>query len=125
MSSLVCSMTPARRSTGARATPARGRTAPPDSARRAAARSVTARPPARHRQPCRRGPAALGPARAVAVADPITGLIVTAVILRITWQSFNTVRSHPGEPRVSREMRNVSAIPVITSTPVNTATHGH
>ena len=98
MSSLVCSMTPARRSTGARATPARGRTAPPDSARRAAARSVTARPPARHRQPCRRGPAALGPARAVAVADPITGLIVTAVILRITWQSFNTVRSHPGEP---------------------------
>ena len=32
------------------------------------------------------------------VADPIIGLIVTAVILRITWQSFNTVRFDPGEP---------------------------
>jgi cation diffusion facilitator family transporter len=32
------------------------------------------------------------------VADPIIGLIVTFVILRITWQSFNTVRNDPGEP---------------------------
>jgi cation diffusion facilitator family transporter len=32
------------------------------------------------------------------VADPIIGLVVTAVILRITWQSFNTVRNDPGEP---------------------------
>jgi cation diffusion facilitator family transporter len=32
------------------------------------------------------------------VADPIIGLIVTVVILRITWQSFNTVRDDPGEP---------------------------
>jgi hypothetical protein len=32
------------------------------------------------------------------VADPIIGLIVTAVILRITWQSFNTVRADPREP---------------------------
>jgi divalent metal cation (Fe/Co/Zn/Cd) transporter len=32
------------------------------------------------------------------VADPIIGLIVTLVILRITWQSFNTVRNDPGEP---------------------------
>jgi cation diffusion facilitator family transporter len=32
------------------------------------------------------------------VADPIIGLIVTLVILRITWQSFNTVRTDPGEP---------------------------
>lgn len=32
------------------------------------------------------------------VADPIIGLIVTFVILRITWQSFNTVRTDPGEP---------------------------
>ena len=31
------------------------------------------------------------------IADPIIGLIVTAVILRITWQSFNTVRADPGE----------------------------
>ena len=32
------------------------------------------------------------------VADPIIGIIVTLVILRITWQSFNTVRTDPGEP---------------------------
>jgi cation diffusion facilitator family transporter len=32
------------------------------------------------------------------VADPIIGLIVTLVILRITWQSFTTVRNDPGEP---------------------------
>jgi cation diffusion facilitator family transporter len=33
------------------------------------------------------------------VADPIIGLIVTLVILRITWQSFTTVRyTEPGEP---------------------------
>ena len=32
------------------------------------------------------------------VADPIIGLIVTIVILRITWQSFQTVRTDPGEP---------------------------
>jgi cation diffusion facilitator family transporter len=31
------------------------------------------------------------------IADPLIGLIVTIVILRITWQSFNTVRSDPGE----------------------------
>ncbi|MHB8695738.1 MAG: cation diffusion facilitator family transporter [Solirubrobacteraceae bacterium] len=35
------------------------------------------------------------------IADPIIGLIVTAVILRITWQSFNTVRTDPGEPEES------------------------
>jgi cation diffusion facilitator family transporter len=32
------------------------------------------------------------------IADPIIGLVVTLVILRITWQSFNTVRTDPGEP---------------------------
>lgn len=32
------------------------------------------------------------------VADPLIGLIVSAVILRITWQSFLTVRKDPGEP---------------------------
>jgi cation diffusion facilitator family transporter len=32
------------------------------------------------------------------VADPIIGLVVTLVILRITWQSFSTVRHDPGEP---------------------------
>lgn len=31
------------------------------------------------------------------VGDPIMGLAITVVILRITWQSFQTVRSDPGE----------------------------
>ena len=31
------------------------------------------------------------------IADPIIGLIVTVVILRITWQSVQTVRADPGE----------------------------
>jgi len=31
------------------------------------------------------------------IADPIIGLIVTVVILRITWQSVQTVRTDPGE----------------------------
>jgi cation diffusion facilitator family transporter len=31
----------------------------------------------------------------VPVADPLIGLAITAVILRITWQSWRTVRSHP------------------------------
>jgi cation diffusion facilitator family transporter len=30
------------------------------------------------------------------IADPLIGLAVTAVILRITWQSFQTVRDDPG-----------------------------
>jgi divalent metal cation (Fe/Co/Zn/Cd) transporter len=29
--------------------------------------------------------------------DPIIGLTITSVILRITWQSFQTVRDDPGE----------------------------
>jgi cation diffusion facilitator family transporter len=32
------------------------------------------------------------------IADPIIGIVVTAVILRITWQSFQTVHADPGEP---------------------------
>jgi cation diffusion facilitator family transporter len=32
------------------------------------------------------------------IADPLIGMIVTAVILRITWQSFLTVRHDPGDP---------------------------
>jgi divalent metal cation (Fe/Co/Zn/Cd) transporter len=32
------------------------------------------------------------------VADPVIGLVITAVILRITWQSWRTVsRTDPGE----------------------------
>jgi cation diffusion facilitator family transporter len=32
------------------------------------------------------------------IADPLIGMIVTVVILRITWQSYLTVRGDPGEP---------------------------
>jgi hypothetical protein len=31
------------------------------------------------------------------VADPLVGLLITAVILRITWQSWLTIR-HGAEP---------------------------
>jgi divalent metal cation (Fe/Co/Zn/Cd) transporter len=33
------------------------------------------------------------------IGDPLIGLTITLVILRITWQSFHTVRSDPGEHR--------------------------
>ena len=32
------------------------------------------------------------------IADPLIGMIVTIVILRITWQSYLTVRADPGAP---------------------------
>ncbi len=32
------------------------------------------------------------------VGDPIIGLVITVVILRITWQSFRTVQADPGDP---------------------------
>jgi cation diffusion facilitator family transporter len=32
------------------------------------------------------------------VADPLIGMVVTVVILRITWQSYQTVRHDPGDP---------------------------
>jgi len=31
------------------------------------------------------------------IGDPLIGLAITIVILRITWQSFQTVRNDPGE----------------------------
>jgi cation diffusion facilitator family transporter len=34
----------------------------------------------------------------IQIADPVIGLVVTAVILRITWQSYLTVRDDPGDP---------------------------
>jgi cation diffusion facilitator family transporter len=33
----------------------------------------------------------------IQIADPLIGLVVTVVILRITWQSYLTVRHDPGE----------------------------
>jgi cation diffusion facilitator family transporter len=32
------------------------------------------------------------------LADPLIGMVVTVVILRITWQSYLTVRHDPGDP---------------------------
>jgi cation diffusion facilitator family transporter len=32
------------------------------------------------------------------IADPLIGMVVTVVILRITWQSYLTVRHDPGDP---------------------------
>ena len=32
------------------------------------------------------------------IADPLIGMVVTIVILRITWQSYVTVKHDPGEP---------------------------
>jgi cation diffusion facilitator family transporter len=35
------------------------------------------------------------------IADPLIGMVVTVVILRITWQSFVTVRHDPGDPHAA------------------------
>jgi cation diffusion facilitator family transporter len=32
------------------------------------------------------------------LGDPIIGLVITVVILRITWQSIQTIKADPGEP---------------------------
>ena len=32
------------------------------------------------------------------LGDPIIGLVITLVILRITWQSFHTIKADPGLP---------------------------
>jgi cation diffusion facilitator family transporter len=49
--------------------------------------------------------AVLASAVAVAVglelADPVIGLVITVVILRITWQSLQTIRRDPGAPPAS------------------------
>jgi cation diffusion facilitator family transporter len=42
---------------------------------------------------------ALVVAAGVPVADPLIGLAITLVILRITWQSWNTVRGHDHDDR--------------------------
>jgi cation diffusion facilitator family transporter len=42
------------------------------------------------------GASAVFVALGLQIADPLIGLAVTAVILRITWQSFQTVRDDPG-----------------------------
>ncbi len=37
------------------------------------------------------------------LGDPIIGLVITLVILRITWQSFQTIREDPGLPEEGAE----------------------
>ena len=32
------------------------------------------------------------------LGDPLIGLVITLVILRITWQSFQTIKAEPGLP---------------------------
>jgi hypothetical protein len=32
------------------------------------------------------------------LGDPIIGLVITVVILRITWQAIQTIKAVPGEP---------------------------
>jgi cation diffusion facilitator family transporter len=39
---------------------------------------------------------AIATALGAPIADPLIGLAITLVILRITWQSFHTVRNEPG-----------------------------
>ena len=41
---------------------------------------------------------AIGVALGYRLADPIIGLAITLVILRITWQSMQTIKAHPGLP---------------------------
>jgi cation diffusion facilitator family transporter len=42
------------------------------------------------------------------IGDPIIGLVITVVILRITWQSFQTVRADPGEESPPRTVAEAS-----------------
>ncbi len=39
---------------------------------------------------------ALGVAAGIEIADPLVSLAITALILRITWQAWNTIRSDRG-----------------------------
>jgi len=37
------------------------------------------------------------------LGDPIIGLVITLVILRITWQSFQTIKAEPGPAEESAD----------------------
>jgi len=41
---------------------------------------------------------AIGVALGFKLGDPLIGLLITLVILRITWQSFQTIKANPGLP---------------------------
>jgi len=41
------------------------------------------------------------------LGDPIIGLVITVVILRITWQSIQTIKTDPGLPEEAREHTHV------------------
>jgi cation diffusion facilitator family transporter len=59
------------------------------------------------------------------IADPIIGLIVTVVILRITWQSFNTVRTDPGEPDATHDEHDGDREPSRDHGHSQVEAHGH
>lgn len=56
------------------------------------------------------------------IGDPIIGLVITLVILRITWQSFRTVQAEPGDPEASGELDDHGAR---TSRSEHAPTDGH
>ncbi len=47
----------------------------------------------------------------IPVADPLIGLAITAVILRITWDSWHTVRGHEGQRAGGRPQQRVLGLP--------------
>jgi len=62
------------------------------------------------------------------IGDPIIGLIITVVILRITWQSFRTVQADPGDPAAESEHHDDhdrSGLPGATDSEAPAVGHGH
>lgn len=45
-------------------------------------------------------------AAGLSIADPLIGLLITLVILRITWHSWLTVRGHPGDAQHQDEQEH-------------------
>ena len=56
-------------------------------------------------------------------ADPLIGLVITLVILRITWQSIQTIKHDPGMPPEDDTHAAAPARP--TTGEITTAGHGH
>ncbi len=48
-------------------------------------------------------------AAGVKIADPIIGLAISLVIMRITWQSFRTVQAEPGHGEFGEQARDAVA----------------
>lgn len=58
------------------------------------------------------------------LGDPIIGLVITVVILRITWQSIQTIKTDPGMP-VEEDQRDHTADQGEGVEPLNGHAHGH